>query len=108
MLRQVLVLPSARRKRISLSIFLTGLFSAFAATGHAAAIKVMSDSPLKSAVTGLPTFFAKRHVVKSPWRSIRHLRSNPWHAADFWAFLAQLDHSPVSSDHSRLTRRKVP
>jgi hypothetical protein len=44
---------------------------AFAATGHAAAIKVMSDGPLEPALTRSPIFFAKRRTLKSPWRSIR-------------------------------------
>lgn len=51
MLKQILVLTGASRKRFGLNIFLPALFSAFAATGHAATIKVMSDSPLAPALT---------------------------------------------------------
>ncbi len=51
MLKQIFGLTGARRKRLGLDIFLVGVFCAFAATGHAAAIKVMSDSPLAPALT---------------------------------------------------------
>jgi len=59
MSRQVLPLQSARHKRISLRVFLVGLFCTFAATGHAAGIKVMSDSPLKPALTRVTDLFCQ-------------------------------------------------
>ena len=42
---------NAKLKRVSLSTFLAGAFSMFAATVQAADIKVMSDSPLEPALT---------------------------------------------------------
>ncbi len=57
MLKKILVLIGARLKRISLRIVLTGVFSAFAATGQAAAIKVMSDSPLEPALSKVADLF---------------------------------------------------
>jgi molybdate transport system substrate-binding protein len=59
MRRQALGLRSARHKRVTLSIFLACLFSTFAATSHAAAIKVMSDSPLKPALTRVANLFCQ-------------------------------------------------
>ncbi len=57
MLRQVLVLTGPNRKHFCLNVFLAGLFCAFAAAGHAAGIKVMSDSPLQPALTRVADLF---------------------------------------------------
>jgi molybdate transport system substrate-binding protein len=57
MLKRISVLTGAKRKRVGLNIFLAGLFSACAATGQAAAIKVMSDSPLKPALAKVADLF---------------------------------------------------
>jgi molybdate transport system substrate-binding protein len=57
MLKQISVLSGARRKRVVPNIFLAGIFSACAATGQAAAIKVMSDSPLMPALAKVTDVF---------------------------------------------------
>lgn len=57
MRRQLPVLRSARHQRVTQCVLLAGLFSTFAATSHAAAIKVMSDSPLKPALTRVADLF---------------------------------------------------
>ena len=57
MLRHISVLKGAKRKRAGLNIFLAGIFSGCAATGQAAAIKVMSDSPLKPALVKVVELF---------------------------------------------------
>ena len=57
MLKQISALTGAKRKRVGLNVFLAGIFSACAATGQAAAIKVMSDSPLKPALAKVVELF---------------------------------------------------
>jgi molybdate transport system substrate-binding protein len=57
MLKQISVMIAVKLKRIGLNIFLAGVFSACAATGQAAAIKVMSDSPLEPALTRVVDLF---------------------------------------------------
>jgi hypothetical protein len=73
-LKQMSILIGVKLKRISLNIFLACIFSACAATGQAAAITVMSDSPLKPAVAKVvDLFFSKRAAIKIFWCSRRHL-----------------------------------
>ena len=55
--QQILVRTSEELKRSSLSLFLATMFSLFAATGHAAAIKVMCDSPVEPALTKAADLF---------------------------------------------------
>jgi molybdate transport system substrate-binding protein len=57
MLKQSSALTGAKRKRAGLNVLLAGIFSACAATGQAAAIKVMSDSPLKPALAKVVELF---------------------------------------------------
>jgi molybdate transport system substrate-binding protein len=57
MLKRMSILIGAKLKRISLNIFLACIFSAWAATGQAAAITVMSDSPLKPALAKVVDLF---------------------------------------------------
>ena len=52
-----------RLRRVSLSIFLASMFSLFAGTGHADAIKVMCDSPLEPALTKVADLF--RHETNN-------------------------------------------
>jgi molybdate transport system substrate-binding protein len=54
---KILVLTGAKPKHIGPTIFLAGVLAAFAATGHAASIKVMSDSPLEPALTKVAAVF---------------------------------------------------
>jgi molybdate transport system substrate-binding protein len=49
--------PETTINRSSLSIFLASMLSLFAATGHAATIKVMCDSPLKPALAKVADLF---------------------------------------------------
>jgi molybdate transport system substrate-binding protein len=55
--KQILVWAGEEFKHSSLSIFLASMFSLFAATGHAAAIKVMCDSPVEPALTKVADLF---------------------------------------------------
>lgn len=55
--KQTSALPGAKRKRAGLNVLLAGIFSACATTGQAAAIKVMSDSPLKPALDKVVELF---------------------------------------------------
>jgi len=50
-------LITAKLTRLGLTVFVAGIFSACAATGQAAAIKVMSDSPLAPALTKVVDLF---------------------------------------------------
>jgi molybdate transport system substrate-binding protein len=47
-------------KRGSFSILLAGMFSLFAATGHAAAIRVLCDSPVQPALTKVAALFGEK------------------------------------------------
>lgn len=58
--RQTLVWAGENLKRSSLSICLASLFSLFAATGHAAAIKVMCDSPVQPALAKVADLFRQQ------------------------------------------------
>ena len=55
--KQIVVRTSEKHKRVSLGVFLASMFSLFAATGHAAAIKVMCDSPVEPALTKVADLF---------------------------------------------------
>jgi molybdate transport system substrate-binding protein len=55
--KQIFVWTGEKRKRIRLSIVLAGMCSLFAGSGHAAAIKVMCDSPLEPALTKVADVF---------------------------------------------------
>jgi molybdate transport system substrate-binding protein len=55
--KKILVCTGENRKRRALCIFLTSVFSLFAATGHAAAIKVMCDSPVEPALSKVAELF---------------------------------------------------
>jgi molybdate transport system substrate-binding protein len=57
--RQIVARTGEKLKRIHLSIFFASLFSLFAGIGHAAAIKVMCDSPLEPALTKVADVFRK-------------------------------------------------
>ena len=74
MLKQISVLMGVKLKRVSLKIFLACIFSACASTSQAAAITVMSDSPLKPALAKVVDLFQQRLTIKLPWCSIRHPR----------------------------------
>jgi molybdate transport system substrate-binding protein len=56
---QVLVRTSTELKRGTLSLFLASMFSLYAATGHAAAIKVMCDSPVQPALSKVAELFGQ-------------------------------------------------
>ncbi len=55
--KQILVRTGEKFKRTSRSIFLASIFSLFAGTGHAAAIKVMCDSPVEPALSKVADLF---------------------------------------------------
>ena len=55
--KKILIWTGKKLKRSSLSIFLASMFSLFAGTGHATAIKVMCDSPVEPALTKVADLF---------------------------------------------------
>lgn len=55
--KRILVRTSEKLKRTSLSILLASVFSLLAATGHAAGIKVMCDSPVEPALAKVADLF---------------------------------------------------
>jgi molybdate transport system substrate-binding protein len=55
--KQIVVWTGEKARRIRLGIFLAGMLSLFAGTGHAATIKVMCDSPLEPALTKVADVF---------------------------------------------------
>lgn len=55
--KQIMDWTGERFKRSSRSIFLASIFSLFAGTGHAAAIKVMCDSPVEPALSKVANVF---------------------------------------------------
>ena len=55
--KQILVCTGEKLRRSSLNIVLASMFSLFAATGHAAAIKVMCDSPVEPALKKVANLF---------------------------------------------------
>ena len=55
--KRILTWTRGNLERNSLRIFLAGVFSLFAATGHATAIKVMCDSPVEPALTKVADLF---------------------------------------------------
>jgi len=57
LLEQNVIWTGEKLKRRSVSIVLTTMFSLFAATGHAATIKVMCDSPVAPALTKVAELF---------------------------------------------------
>lgn len=57
MSKRILLSSGAKLTRFGLNIFLAGVFSAFAATGHAAAIKVLCDSPVQPALSKVADLF---------------------------------------------------
>ncbi len=57
---QILVRTSTEFKRGGISILLASVFTLFAATGHAAAIKVMCDSPVEPALVKVAALFRQQ------------------------------------------------
>jgi molybdate transport system substrate-binding protein len=58
--RQISTRTRPKLKRSGGGILLAGMFSLFAATGHAAAIKVMCDSPVQPALVKVATLFRQQ------------------------------------------------
>ncbi len=58
--RQISTRTRPKLKRGGGGILLAGMFSLFAATGHAAAIKVMCDSPVQPALVKVATLFRQQ------------------------------------------------
>jgi molybdate transport system substrate-binding protein len=62
----------AQSKRITLTTALVAIFSAFAVSAQAADIKVLSDGPIKPALTKVADLFSQEthtqvHMAFDPW-----------------------------------------